>query len=267
MTELPYQSERISQLLLERYNLGELDAGERRQVEVLLRTDTGTAARLEKLKDQDREIRAAYPPEKAFPASGAPGLCGAPERRVRFAFRVFPVRAALGALAACAAAALFFSLTLFHGHSSGRDSDALTDRVKGGTELRVYLKPGETPLGENAVLHAGNTVQLAYTSGKSRYGVIFSIDGRKVVTLHYPYRSGGSTALVQGKRTALEEAYTLDDAPFCEIFFFVSSGSPVDVASVLRNAEILAGDPGTALARGTGVFSEYELETVYIGKE
>ncbi|MDR1210828.1 MAG: hypothetical protein LBK40_01210 [Spirochaetaceae bacterium] len=263
MTESPYQSERISQLLLERYNLGELDAEEKRQVEALLRDDGETAARLRLLRDQDREIRAAYPPEKAFPAS----LSRAPGRRARLASRAFPVRPAALSLAACAAAALFFFLALFHGQPAERNGIALTDRVKGGTELRVYLKPGETPLGDTAVLHAGNTVQLAYTSGKSRYGVIFSIDGRKVVTLHFPYRSGGSTALVQGKRTALEEAYTLDDAPYCEIFFFVSSGSPVDVASVLHNAEILAGDPGTALERGTALFSEYEIETVYVGKE
>ncbi|MDR1428901.1 MAG: hypothetical protein LBI85_01305 [Spirochaetaceae bacterium] len=262
MKEMPYQSERISQLLLERYNLGELDAGERQRVEDLLRSDAKAAAYLEILKSQDREIRSAYPLERVLPGYGGSASRfssgGRPVSRV-FSVRVF-------ALAACAAAAIAVSLPLFHRETSGQDSP-FTDRVKGGTELRVYLKSDETPLDDTAVLSAGSTVQLAYTSGGSRYGVIFSIDGRRAVTLHYPYLPGGSTELIQGKRTALEEAYTLDDAPLCEIFFFVSSGSPMDAASVLNTAEILAGDPGTARERGTRIFSGYELETVYVGKE
>ncbi|MDR0388830.1 MAG: hypothetical protein LBH73_02035 [Spirochaetaceae bacterium] len=281
MNESPYQSERVSQLLLERYKLGELDSAERQRVEELLSGDAGTAARLELLKNQDREIRAAYPLEKVLPEYGRSGSGAFSEQRVspdkRFSFRRFrrpagvsarpagfPVRAALGALALCAAAALLF---FFLPGVQGTGQDAFTDRVKGGAELRVYLKSGETPLADNVILREGSTVQLAYTSGESRYGVIFSIDGRQAVTLHYPYRSDGSTELVQGKRTALEEAYTLDDAPLCEIFFFVSSERPVDVGSVLNNARILAGDPRSARERGTRLFSGYELRTVYVGKE
>jgi hypothetical protein len=227
-------------------------------VEALILSDAGVAARIERLKSQDREIRAAYPPEKVFPQRRAHSA---------FRFRVFPARAA-GALAVCAAAALLvFFLPLFRAQSAGQDQGIFTDRIKGGAELRVYLQSDQTSLGDNTVLHEGSTVQLAYTSGESRYGVIFSIDGRQAVTLHYPYRPDGSTELIQGKRIALDEAYTLDDAPLCEIFFFVSSGSPVDVASVLDTAKILAGDPRTALEKGTRVFSNYNLETVYVGKE
>jgi hypothetical protein len=97
--------------------------------------------------------------------------------------------------------------------------------------------------------------------------VIFSIDGRSALTLHYPYAVSGNTELVPGRRTALEEAYTLDDAPDCEIFFFVISDKPVDAAAVMDRAGRLAGSPRTALERGPRVFAGYELKTVFLRKE
>jgi hypothetical protein len=97
--------------------------------------------------------------------------------------------------------------------------------------------------------------------------VIFSIDGRSALTLHYPYAVSGSTELVPGRRIPLEEAYTLDDAPDCEIFFFVISDKPVDAAAILDRAGRLAGNPLAAPERGAEVFSGYELKTVFLKKE
>jgi hypothetical protein len=245
------QPARVSALLLERYRLGELDPGEKYRVEDFLRTNKDAARRLEELKVQDREIKDAYPLERAL--SG-----------YRIKIRIFPLRRAFAILGASAAAVL---LVLGLSLSGGQRDSGFTDRIKGGSELRVYLKPGDTSLDDNAVLHEGSTVQLAYTAGEGRYGVIFSIDGRRTVTLHYPYRVNGSTALNAGRRTALEEAYTLDDAPDCEIFFFIISDTPVNAAEILDRAKILAENPHTAQARGAGVFSGYEVKTVYLRKE
>ena len=92
------------------------------------------------------------------------------------------------------------------------------------------------------LLAEGSTVQLAYTVpiGEEYYGVIFSIDGRSEVTMHYPYRMGQSPLLVSGRQTLLNEAYTLDDAPGYEIFVMVVSTEALEAASVLRTARSIA---------------------------
>jgi hypothetical protein len=102
----------------------------------------------------------------------------------------------------------------------------------------------------------------------SRYGVIFSVDGRSTVTLLYPYEDEGeSTRLVPGRRTPLADAYTLDDAPDYEILFFVTSGEPLNVKEILGLAKKLAEDPKTAARRGESVFKDYELRTFTLRKE
>jgi hypothetical protein len=104
-------------------------------------------------------------------------------------------------------------------------------------------------------------------AGAGSYGVIFSIDGRSAVTMHYPYGLSQSTRLIPGKRIALDEAYTLDDAPDYEIFFFVVSSKPLDVSGILKSAEQLARNPETALERSGAVFRGYEVKTLTLRKE
>jgi len=129
---------------------------------------------------------------------------------------------------------------------TGIAQDTSVDRAKGAilshAELSVYLK-GDTELllSDQAVLGEGSTVQLAYTApAGERYGVIFSIDGRSEVTMHYPYRRGQPSLLVTGRHTFLSEAYTLDDAPFYELFVMVVSEKPMNAEAVLLEAQQIA---------------------------
>jgi hypothetical protein len=157
----------------------------------------------------------------------------------------------------------------------------LSDRIKGNadsqvsTELRAYLKTNpESLLGDQAAVSAGNTIQLAYTVGNEfagdstgeRYGVIFSIDGRGAVTLHYPYTPEGKTRLTVGKQMPLEEAYTLDDAPNYEMFFFVIAGTPLDAGEIMRTAEKLSNDPKIDPRRYTVLFTPYEVKSLTLLK-
>jgi hypothetical protein len=156
------------------------------------------------------------------------------------------------------------------------------DRAKGavlaGAELSLFLKGGmEIPLADHALLGEGDTVQLAYTASTGeRYGVIFSIDGRSLVTMHYPYWKGQSSLLVSGKRTFLEEAYTLDDAPDYEVFVMVVSEEPLDAEAVLRKAQMIAANSGFPEIKSQDVksiedksraaFESCEVETVTVLK-
>jgi hypothetical protein len=91
---------------------------------------------------------------------------------------------------------------------------------------------------------AGDLLQLGYVAAEESYGMIFSIDGRGSVTLHFPAEIGGSTALEKHKESLLANAIELDDAPDFERFFFVTSIYDIDIGSVLKNAESLAKVPG-----------------------
>jgi anti-sigma factor RsiW len=253
----------MNDLLLERYNLGELGPGEKARVESVLAADSRLADRAARLRRSDKEIRDALPAalkweEIQKKASPWHGPLGSGARGLRFS------RPALGLCMAAVLAAVLFPAFWFFRRGGGEQ-----ERAKGSTELAVYLKTpdGEARVRDNTVVREGSTVQLAYMSAESRYGVIFSLDGRAALTLHYPSTAEGSTRLVSGRRTALAEAYTLDDAPDYEIFFFVTSPRAVDVEEILALAGRLAQNPETALRRGREVFRNYELQTLTLRKD
>ena len=270
---------RVSDFMLKRYRHGELSPEDKEAVETALSGDDSLRLRLGKQDESDRELRLQYPAENFF----ANGLS---EKT-----RVFPFarkKAAIIGLAAAVLAGiliplLFFTLSkdLPRGSTTGIPVASLpnADRSKGlnssGPELSIYLKSDtEIQLADQAVLGEGNTIQLAYTApaGAEHYGVIFSIDGRSVVTAHYPYDKGQSSLLVSGRKTFLDEAYTLDDAPDYEVFVLVVSEDPLDAETVLDKARGLAGnikkaDILSVREKSMAVYKGCEVETVTVLKK
>jgi hypothetical protein len=225
---------KVSAFMLERYRLGELSPEEINIVDEALAADSGLHSRLKNLDESDRELRLLYPPE-SLGLSGIKSF-GNTRKRVTNLARI----AAL--VLVCILLPVLYLLRTGPESSTGiAQRDSLTDRAKGsvlqGAELSLYLEGNPDILSDQAVLTEGDTVQLAYTiPAGEHYGVIFSIDGRSEVTMHYPYRRGQSSILVSGRKTFLDEAYTLDDAPDYEVFVMVISGEPLDTDAVLREA-------------------------------
>jgi len=264
-------SSAVSAFLLERYHLGEVTPEEKLHVERTL-GEPALAASLAELDRADREFFNKFP-------AVVPSAFGAWHQRGAgrsFSRRIPPLVWGLSA----AALALLLPLFVFRSFIPA----TYDDRPKGtsGTnysaELSVYLKGNssgeEIKLPDQAGIQAGNTVQLAYqiqgdASGE-RYGVIFSIDGRSSVTLHYPYTAGQSTQLVSGKAVPLEEAYTLDDAPDYEIFFFVIGDKPLETQDILNKAKNLAGqiagNPQRAQRQGSAAFKDHGLKIITLWK-
>jgi len=123
-------------------------------------------------------------------------------------------------------------------------------RVKGRARLTAYKQVGEQAerLEQDAVVHAGDLVQLRYDGGGHTYGLIASVDGNGVVTLHYPLAEDAppeATALA-AKPTTLPHSYSLDDAPRFERFFFITSNDPIDVGQSLAALHALAGRSDSA---------------------
>ena len=238
----------VSALRLEQYRLGELSPEDRRALDKVLAEDSALRSGLENLDKSDDELRRLFPLEHLRLEEGfqKPKTFRHDKRLLMY-----------GGIAAGVLICVLLPVLYFTRSNPG----TLGDRAKGsggelqsirtsaagaassGTELSLFLLGNqESPLPDKAVLREGNTVQLAYTIPAGEYyGVIFSIDGRSELTMHYPYRRGQTSQLVSGRRTFLNEAYILDDAPDFEIFVMVVSRQPLDTEAVLlearRNAE------------------------------
>ena len=253
----------ISDFLLERYRIGEVRPGERHQLEYALAQDPSLAEALKELDRADRDFREHYPPHLFFPGTNK--------------VRHFPAFTRTSWLAYAAALIVIITLPLiilkfsFH---TGAD-----DRIKGlsggkSAELSVYLQEQgkKIKLENGTAIQAGSTIQLVYQvmSSEEKYGVIFSIDGSSTVTMHYPYSTGQSTRLVSGKVVPLDEAYTLDNAPDYEIFFFVVGGKPLEVQDVMKTAAQLArrtgGKSPEAVQKGSAAYRNYEVQVITLLK-
>lgn len=125
-------------------------------------------------------------------------------------------------------------------------------RVKGAARLVAFRQAGEQVerLAEDTVVHAGDVIQLRYNAGGQRFGVIASVDGAGVVTLHFPLREDAppEATAVSLETTTLPNAYALDDAPRFERFFFITANGPIDVPQTLAALRALARREDSATA-------------------
>ena len=258
---------RITSFMLEQYILGELSLERKNFVEDALKNDPKLQEALEALKISDNQIRAQYP----FEASG---LKAQVFKRRNFNRARTRISIALAAVLLCVLMPVF----IFQKDNSDiQELSQLTERPKGqaptGSELFLYVRGFSDPVPHNqAVLQEGNTLQLAYLApaGSEYYGVIFSIDGRSEVTMHYPYKGGQSSLLVSGRRTLLNEAYILDDAPDYEIFVFVVSSEPLSAEAVFNEALAIAQgseNAETIKAAVIEIFEDNEVEFLTVRKE
>ncbi|MCX4246548.1 hypothetical protein [Paraliomyxa miuraensis] len=98
-------------------------------------------------------------------------------------------------------------------------------------------------MSEGARVAQGELLQVTYNAKGAQQGVIVSIDGAGVATLHFPASEGDDPRLAHGGPIPLSESYELDDAPGFERFFFVTvDGGEVrlSVARVMEAARALA---------------------------
>lgn len=116
--------------------------------------------------------------------------------------------------------------------------------VAGSRGLRPHLAVHLADVGRlesGAAVAAGDVVQVSYVAAGNRYGVVVSIDGRGVVTLHHPPRVADVPRLRARGEVPLPYAFELDDAPAFERFFFVTAAAdPPETRVILEAARKLA---------------------------
>jgi hypothetical protein len=254
----------VTDLLLERYALGEVSPDERQTIEAELKRSPETCARLDAIEDSNQEILARYPVAKIVDdirtRAGPPRSVWAPRLVV-----------AVPALAM--AAGLFVALMPAEEPTAVLSSDVEITRAKGlRPTLFVHRQTngGSEKLGDGAAAAAHDLLQLSYVAAGRDRGAILSIDGRGTVTLHHPAKPDGDTTLLPAGEAALPHAYELDDAPTFERFFFVTAPidtrSSLDAAAIVEAAERLARDLDRARAAPLALPNGYEQTSVWVAK-
>jgi len=265
----------IPDFLIEQLLLGELREEQERE---LLRIPK-VVERLERLKRSNEEILSLYKPEamaekiqsSLIKTEATPEI---PKEKPQEKGRIIPFFKTWrgGSLLAAAAVLILFGiLPLVTGNISQETvTTPDTVRTKGyAPVLRIYKEVS----GNAQILFPGDRVkerdllQISYLPGEEGYGVIFSIDGRGIVTLHYPFSEGASSELQGNGEQLLPYAYQLDDAPGFERFFFITSSTPIPVNSVLSEARKLARDTKAAMQKSLSLSSDYTQYSILLKKE
>lgn len=239
----------VPDLILEQYRLHELGPAEAQRLERMLGADEALRRRLEAFQSSDEEIRRLYP--AAWFAERVRTRQAADRRRFRgpswHGAARWAVPAALTVITTVLVA------TIPSRSESPAVSGAITvdtggvpDRIKGlRPALSVYRRTAEgtESLADGDVARTGDLLRIGYLAAGRSYGVILSIDGRGAVTLHLPATGGRAAALGRTGTVLLDRAYELDDAPRWERFYFITSTTPFDVASIIDTARrAAAGD-------------------------
>jgi len=262
--------EDISEYYLERYALEELPNEEAEEIGRLASLDPELQAALDEIESSNQEILSLYPP-LTFKAS----LMSRIEDKPR---KLFPLKRVL-TISSAAAALLILILVLPMlkkrpeiVHPAGEREVTL---IKGTptldfsiTQLLVYRKIQDKVeiLTDGDQARPGDLLQLAYVSTEESYGMILSIDGRGLITLHFPEGKGESTQLELNKQFLLPNAIELDDAPGFERFFFLTSGFPIDVDVVLKGLEDVAKNPEQVKIRSLDVPENLKQYSILILK-
>jgi len=247
---------RVPDILIEQLLLGELPEAKARR----LREDPQVRARVAELQASNREILERYPPEVMVQRIGW---------RLARQKQAAPRRWTLPRLAPAAGfAALLLAAGVVLATMAPRREEVT--RVKGARpHLVVYRKTGEgaEALSAGSGIRAGDVLQIGYVAAARKHGVIFSIDGRGVLTLHFPASPTASSLLSNQGETLLDYAYQLDDAPGFERFFLVTSDRAPPVDQVLAAGRRLATDPRQARQARLGLPAGLEQWSVLLAKK
>ncbi len=135
-----------------------------------------------------------------------------------------------------AAAALILAAIVARPGDSPSTGIQMDERIKGpDAALSIYRQTphGSEQLDEGAVAHQGDVIRIGYRVSDTAFGMIASVDGRGVVTLHYPAGTPRATPLRGGEVVLLDQAYELDDAPKWERFYIITGATEFDVAPIV----------------------------------
>jgi len=215
---------------IERYLLGELPAREMAALKTLENKNIEFCSQLALLRNSNEELLAEYPAREFA------------EKMQAAKFKIIePIKNRwLMHLSACAA--LLIAATVLTNIFSDENSPAQNvvinedgTRVKGlKTDLEIWRKTADSveKLSNGSEAKAGDLLQMRYVAEEKCYGVLLSIDGNRVLTIHLSGENGRAKELEAGKIISLENSYELDNAPKSEIFYLFTSKNEFALAPI-----------------------------------
>jgi len=257
---------------LERFLTGDLPESEMDEIRELEAKDAMLAQRVRMLREDNKAILNKLPFEalagKLAGSAGTADEMGAAQvvrtaDEVRTAPRFSLVKYASAAVLVLAIALVAFFAqreTVVTGAENGGDVAAANGtaqtqvalaetpsdtRIKGlDARMEVWKKTptGIVQLQDLDEVREGDEIQLRYAVPEKCFGILFSMDGNGALTLHMG-NGEKSVELAPGKMNSLPFAYKLDDAPYFEKFFFVTSSNEFaveekDVDKLLKRSDV-----------------------------
>ena len=225
---------------LERYLTGDLPESEMREILELEKKDEVFAQRVKLMREDNAAILRKMPFERLSEKLDAmPERSNSAGNTVHVNFRLVKFAAAAAFVLAVVSVALFSQKEIIPSvaeQGAGTDVAMLEDagngtRIKGmDARMEVWKKTstGIVQLNDLDEVAEGDEIQLRYAVPEKCFGLLFSMDGNGALTLHM---GNGEKAieLAPGKMNSLPFAYKLDDAPYFEKFFFVTSSNEFSV--------------------------------------
>lgn len=246
---------------LERFLTGDLPESEMHEIRELEATDAMLAQRIKLLREDNKAILNKLPFEaiagKLADAAETANVVNTASR-----FRLLKLASAAVLVLSVALVAFFTQreTVVAGGNVAGGDVAQARDaqntqvalaetpsdtRIKGlDARMEVWKKTeaGIVQLQDLDEVREGDEIQLRYAVPEKCYGLLFSMDGNGALTLHM---GDGAKAieLAPGKMNSLPFAYKLDDAPYFEKFFFVTSPKEFtveekDVDQLLKRSDV-----------------------------
>lgn len=256
---------------LERYLLGELPPSKMAEITRLVHEDPDIKKEVDHLSQDNAEILRRNPSETMLPGILRKYEENRRQTQIRQKARFITIKRLIYAPPVLASVLiLLFIVFMKDGvapdYTRVKGEEAL-DFMK--TQVVIYKKSNSeiTLLNDGDQIKAGDLLQLAYVPAGKRYGVIFSIDGNGVVTLHHPEKNGSSSVLKQERKNLLSSAYELDSAPDFERFFFITAMEKIEVQSVLEKAEELALSPASVKTARLELPESYSQFSILLKKE
>jgi len=267
-------SAKVSDWMIERLAQGELDPATAQSVRARLAAELGgeetVRARLAALASDDQATLQRLPATLV-----APKIRLRAEQGARGPRKAAPGRPLvwLSPLAVGAMALLVYVGTRGpRAGTTGAATDAVEEtNTKGATHLLAFRAPSLAgtkieQLGAGAAVRPHDLLQLAYTAGEARFGMVLSVDGGGGVTLHLPAAPGTAAPLSAAGAVRLPTSYELDASPGFERFFLVTSAQPFSTEVVMAAAQALAKSPAAAQTRALALPADLSQESLLLKK-
>ncbi len=234
---------KIPELLLEKYILNELSPSQHQRIDNAVKNDASVQKRIDELKNSNLEIMQKYPAEMFTNiVQNRLNMKSGNKQSVRASSFSNKIKIAVPAFTTLM---LLSAIFYFNNFNNGIDSpeDIRIKGIESSAKLNIFKKTeNETVmLHPEEIVQANDLIQLQYFTAGKNYGVIFSVDGNKNITKHYPYsETDADTILESNKNILLQNSYLLDNAPNYEIFFFIISDKVIDIKYIKENLKKFA---------------------------